>query len=155
MANLITRARALYNLNNLSTTAAENTTLDALIAAVSATIGRWCGCTFVSTPYDEVFDGCSDPELMLEHYPILSIDRVAYAPTAVLRVQNTSASVQRATVQVTSTGLTLARVASGVSTTDTATFAANVTLAALAAAVNALGNGWSASLVSGDFAERA
>lgn len=155
MANLITRARALYNLNNLSTSTAENTTLDALIAAVSAAMGRYCLCTFVSTPCDEVFDGTWQPEVILDRYPILAIDRVAYAPTAVLRVQNTSAGVQRATVQVTSTGLTLTRVAAGVSATDTPTFAGNVTLTTLAAAINALGNGWSASLVSDEFADRA
>jgi hypothetical protein len=155
MANLITRARALYNLNNLSTTAAENTTLDALIAAVSAAIERWCGRSFVSAQYDELYDGCSDADLMLEQFPILSVDRVAYGPMAVLRVQNTSASVQRAKVQVTSTGLTLTRVAAGVNATDTLTFAGNITLAALAAAVNALGNGWSASLTADEFANDA
>lgn len=155
MPNLITRARAIYNLNNRSTTAAEDTTLDALIAAVSAAIERWCRRNFVSTLYDEVYDGRAHAELVLQHFPIISVERVAYDPTAVLLVQNTSATNQRATVQVTSTGLTLTRVASGVSTSNSVTFAANVTLTALAAAINALGNGWSASLASSDFANRA
>jgi hypothetical protein len=155
MANLITRARALYNLNNLSTSAAENTTLDALIAGVSAAIERWCGRNFVSTQYDEIYDGRGQRELVLQHFPLISVDRVAHQPTAVLRVQNTSASVQRSTVQVTSTGLALARVAAGVSATDTLNFAGNVTLTALATAINALGNGWSASLASDEFANRA
>ena len=155
MSNLITRARALYNLNNLSTTATENTTLDALIAAVSAGIERWCRRYFVSTQYDEVYDGTDATELVLQHFPIISVERVAFDPTAVLLVQNTSASNQRATVQVTSTGVTLTRVASGVSSASTVTFAANVTLTALAAAINALGNGWSATLASSDFANRA
>jgi hypothetical protein len=49
---------------------------------------------------------------------------------------------------VTSTGLTLTRVNGGVKTTDTSvTFAGNVTLSAIATAVNALGNGWSAQTV--------
>src|SRR5262245_27468818 len=155
MPNLITRARALYNLNNLAATAAENTTLDALIAAVSAAIERWCGRNFVSTQYDEIYDGRGQRELVLQHFPLISVDRVAHQPTAVLRVQNTSASVQRATVQVTGTGLALTRVAAGVSATDTLTFAVNVTLTALATAINALGNGWSASLASDEFANRA
>ena len=155
MANLITRARALYNLNNLAATAAENTTLDALIAAVSAGIERWCRRNFVSTQYDEVYDGIDAAELVLQHFPIISIERVACDPTPVLLVQNTSASNQRATVQVTSTGVTLTRVASGVNSSNSLTFAGNVTLTALAAAVNALGNGWSASLASSAFAERA
>src|SRR5207247_558530 len=48
-----------------------------------------------------------------------------------------------------STGLTLTRIASGVTTTNNLTFAGNVTLADLATAINALGNGWSAT-VTGD-----
>jgi hypothetical protein len=155
MANLITRARALYNLNNLATTAAENTTLDSLIAAVSAAIERWCRRTFTSTAYDEVYDGTGLVELVLDHFPLISVERVAYEPTAVVSVQNTSAGVQRATVQVAGTGLALTRVASGVSSTDTVTFAANVTLNALVTAINTLGNGWSASLANNDFANRA
>lgn len=155
MANLITRARALYNLNNLATTAAENTTLDALIAAVSAGIERWCRRNFVSTQYDDVYDGADGPELVLDHFPIASVERVAYDPWPVLLVQNTSASNQRATVQVTSTGVTLTRVASGISSSNSLTFAANVTLTAMAAAINALGNGWTASLAHSDFANRA
>jgi hypothetical protein len=155
MANLITRARALYNLNNLSTTSAENTTLDSLIAALSAAIERWCRRTFTSTQFDELYDGAPGTELILRHHPIVSVERVAYEPTAVLRVQNTSASVQRAAVQVTSTGLSLVRVASGVSATDAVAFAGNVTLTALAAAISALGNGWAASLASSDFGGRA
>jgi hypothetical protein len=51
-------------------------------------------------------------------------------------------------VTVTSTGLTLFRNNGGVRSTDTScTFAANTTLTALVAAVNALGNGWSAQVV--------
>src|SRR5262249_33174860 len=69
------------------------------------------------------------------------------------KIINTSQNVnQQARVQVTSTGLTLTRVASGVTTTDTSvTWAGNVTLQAVVNAVNALGNGWSA-LVIGDTA---
>ena len=155
MPNLITRARAIYNLNNRSTTAAEDTTLDALIAALSAAIERFCRRNFVSTQYDEVYDGRDRAELVLHHFPLLSVERVAGDPTTVLTVQNSSASVQRATVQATSTGLSLVRVASGVIATDTVTFAGNVTLTALAAAVTALGNGWSASVAGSDYTLRA
>ncbi len=155
MANLITRARALYNLNNLATTSAENTTLDALIAAVSAAIERWCRRTFASAAYDEVYDGSEQSELILQHFPVLFVERVACLPTPVLRVQNGAASVQRATVQVTATGLNLTRVASGVAATDTITFVGNATLTDLAAAIAALGNGWSASVAADQFANRA
>jgi hypothetical protein len=81
----------------------------------------------------------------------------------VLTITNTSSTNQRATVQLatsvtedgaaiirTSTGLSLTRVASGVSSTDTSvTWGTYPTLTQVATAVNALGNGWSATVAGG------
>ncbi len=147
MPNLITRARALYNLNNLAVSSDEETTLDALLAAVSRAIENYCWRTFAVTSYDELYPGNDRRELVLRNYPIVGIDRVAHAPAPVLRVTNTSTSQQRASVQVTATGLQLVRVASGVTTTDTILFADQPTLSALATALTALGAGWSASVL--------
>jgi hypothetical protein len=56
--------------------------------------------------------------------------------------------INLARVSVTSTGLTLVSVNAGVKTTNASiTFAGNVSITALAAAVNALGSGWSAQIV--------
>lgn len=155
MANLITRARALYNLGNLASSSDENNTLDALLAAVTKAIENYCWRTFAVTSYDEVYPGNGKRELVLRHYPLASIERVAYGPAPVLRAINTTASVQRATVKVTATGLDLIRVASGVSTTNTILFADQVTLSALAAAITALGNGWSGTVAESSFNLRA
>ena len=65
MANLITRARAIYNLANRATTSDENTTLDALIAAVSKGIENYCWRTFAITSYDELYPGNDRGELLL------------------------------------------------------------------------------------------
>ena len=67
----------------------------------------------------------------------------------VLKVINNNTLLnQQARVQITSTGLQLTRMASGVAVTETLlTWAANPTLNALANAVNALGNGWAAQIV--------
>jgi hypothetical protein len=66
----------------------------------------------------------------------------------VLKITNTVAANVQARVSVTSSGLTFVRVNNGLSTTDTSiTFAGNATLAAVASAVLALGNGWSAQVV--------
>jgi hypothetical protein len=146
--SLITRARAISNLNNLATSSDENDTLDALIAAASAAIENYCWRTFAVTMYDELYPGNDRRDLVLRHYPLVAVERVAYAPSPVMRVTNTSASNQRATVKVTATGLELIRVASGVSTTSTITFASQPTLTGLAAAITALGNGWSASIIN-------
>jgi hypothetical protein len=148
MADFITRDRALSNLNNLDASSDENTTIGALITAVSAAIENYCWRTFEVADYDELYPGNDRRELVLRNYPILSVERVAFAPTPVLRVTNTSASNQRATVKVTATGLELIRVASGVATTSTIAFGSQPTLTALATAVTALGNGWSAAVIN-------
>jgi hypothetical protein len=87
---------------------------------------------------------------MLRQYPLVSVQSVRYPPVTVLKITNTDPTNVQARAAVTTIGLTLVRVKNGVKTTDTSiTFAGNVTLTALAAAVNALGNGWSAQ-VTGD-----
>jgi hypothetical protein len=79
------------------------------------------------------------------------VQSVRYRPVTVLKVINNLANTPIARVTVTSTGITLTRTTSGVPTTDgTPTFAANVTVAAMVAAINALGNGWSAQTTGYD-----
>ena len=148
--DLITRVRALANLNHLSPTAAENTTLDLLIRAVSRAVQKYCGRDFALQSYDELCSGRGDRHHYLRHFQVLAVDRVATCPQTVLTITNTDPANQRATVQVAVTGLILVRVASGITTTDTSiTWAAHATLSAVAAAVNTLGNGWSAAVGAG------
>jgi hypothetical protein len=149
MADLITQARALDQLNNLSPTANESTTLNNLISACSKAITRYCRRDFTSTVYDELYSGNGDRRMMLRQYPIISVQSVRYRPVVVLKVQNTdTVTNQQARISITSTGLTLVRVASGVVTTDTSiTFAGNVTLQAVVNAVIALGASWTAQVV--------
>ncbi len=152
---LITRARAIANLANRETSDDENDTLDDLLAAVSKAIENYCWRAFSVTSLDELYPGNGRRELVLRHYPIVSVERVAGAPSAVLRVTNTSASVQRATVKITATGVELIRVASGTSTTSTIAFADQATLGSLASAITALGNGWSAAVADATYNNRA
>jgi hypothetical protein len=156
MADLITTARAKYNLNNLTTTSSEDTTLAALVTACSKAIKKFCRREFDSQTFDELYHGQGQEKLLLRQFPLLGVSRVAYDPVSVLRVQNSSASNQRATVAVTSSGLTLVRVASGTVTTDTSiTWAGNATLGAVATAITALGNGWSAAVVDARYSSHA
>lgn len=143
MADLITLARAKYNVHR-STTAAEDITLAELIKACSSAVEKYCRRQFDSQEFDELYPGYAGDTLTLRHFPVVKVTRVASDPVTVLSVQNTATSTnQRATARVTASGLELIRAASGAVTTDTSiTWAGNATLTAVAAAVTALGNGW-------------
>jgi hypothetical protein len=143
--DLITLDRAYLNLQGV--TGVDNV-IGALITAASDGIAKYCKRDFYSRSYDELYDGNGGRILELRQYPIQSVQSVRYRPVTVLKVINNSTSLnQQARVQVTSTGLTLTRTASGVVTTNSLTFAGNVTIAALATSITALGNGWSAQAV--------
>ncbi len=149
MPDLITLARAKYNIHR-TTTASEDTTLTELLKVCSSAIEKYCRRQFDSQDFDELYPGNVSDTLALRHFPLVKVSRVAYDPTTVLTVQNTGSN-QRATVRVTSTGLELIRVSSGTVTTDTSiTWAGNATLTAVANAVTALGNGWQGQ-VKGDY----
>ena len=143
--DLITLARAYQDLQGVSSV---DSLLSTLITAASDAIEKYCRRDFVQTAYDELYSGNGQRQLLLRQYPIVSVQSVRYRPVTVLKITNTVAANVQARVSVTSTGLTLVRVNAGVKTTDTSvTFAGNVTISAVAAAVNALGNGWSAQYV--------
>lgn len=151
MADLISLSRAKDGINKASFTSAEEARLTRLITAASKAIKRYCRREFDSQNFDELYDGSGGRLLLLDQYPILSVSRVAGRPTTVLTVTNTATANQRASVAVTSTGLTLTRVASGVTSSNTITWTSNTTLTAVHNAINALGNGWSATLGSESF----
>ncbi len=161
--DLITQARAQdslggssNNTSNLTLSADETNTLTRLITAVSDAIEKYCRRRFVSTAYDELYNGNGDRRLLLRQYPIQSVQSVRYRPVTVMQVKNTlPATNQQARVSVTSTGLKLVRVASGVKTTDTSiTWATYPTLNAVVnGIINTLGGGWTAQIV-GDAAQQ-
>lgn len=148
----------------LTPTAAQAAALPALITAASGAINRLCRRLFAVNTYDDVkAPNCGQPDkgepdwIELTSFPIVpgSITRCATGRTAALTVSNTDPVTNaRALVAftvtgdpdicMTRTGLTLTRVASGVTSAATLTFATYPTVATLAAAINGLGNGWSA-----------
>jgi hypothetical protein len=143
--DLITRARAYQNLQGVT---GVDSLIDTLVTAVSDAVEKYCRRDFNSKSYDELYSGDGDRRLMLRQYPLQSVKSVRYRPVTVLKViNNDTVTNQQARAQVTSTGLTLTRVASGVTTTNNLTFAGNVTLQAMATAIIAVGSGWSAQVV--------
>jgi hypothetical protein len=144
--DLITLARAYQALQGVSN---QDSLVSTLVTAYSDAVEKYCRRRFVTWSYDELYDGTGDRRLLLRQYPVQSVQAVRYRPVTVLKVTNTTTANVQARVSVLSTGLQLVSVNAGVKTTVTAglTFAGNPTLSALAAAVNAVGNGWSAQYV--------
>jgi hypothetical protein len=144
--DLITNARARVALPSAQAAGSDDTAINTLITACSRAIMRYTRRTFIKDSADELYNGRGERSLILRNYPLVSVESVRYRPVTVLKITNNLANTPQARVSVTSTGLKLVRVTSGVSTTDTTiTFAGNVTILAMQNAVNALGNSWSAS----------
>lgn len=149
--DLISNDTAIQNATLSALNASDPSYLARLISAASVAIEGYCMRSFTAQSYTEVYSGGGMPyaEIQLNNFPVLSIERIATSAQQALTINNTSAANQRATVATTSTGLKLVRVASGVSTTSTLAFASYLTLDLLVAAINGLGNGWSATAVTG------
>src|SRR5437870_3371101 len=118
MSDLITSARAKYNINQSSFTTAENTTISTLVTAASKAVKRFCRREVDTQSFDELYSGSGNLKLRLDQYPIVSVSRVEGCPSAVLLIKNTDSTTVRATVAVTTSSLTLVRVASGTTTAD-------------------------------------
>jgi hypothetical protein len=145
--DLITLSRAKQNIQSITDTS-QDALLNTLITAVSEAIEKYCRRRFVSAAFDELYNGNGDRRLLLREYPVQSVQSVRYRPVTVLKITNITAANVQARVAVTNLGLVLTRVNGGVKTIDSSvTWANNATLSALVAAVNALGNGWSAQYV--------
>lgn len=148
----------------ITLTAAQNTVLAQLILAVSRTIRRHCCRFFNRINYDGLYT-LDQPgaTILLRQFPVNAIVRLCTNPTAVLTVTNNDTTTnQRATVQLATaavadyrdqpppvTGLTLTRWASGSQIAVSVPFASNLTVQAVANAINALGSSWSATVMSG------
>src|SRR5438874_2200539 len=105
-----------YVKNRISsiTDASADGLLQSLVTAVSDAIEKYCRRSFYSKDYDEVYSGTGYDTLLLRAYPIQSVQSLRFGPTPVLQVTNSDTTTnQQARVKVTSTGLTLTRVASG------------------------------------------
>lgn len=144
--DLITLDRAYANLSGVS---GVDGTIASFITAASGAVEKYCRRHFYVKSYDELYNGGGDRRLLLREYPVQSVQSVRYRPVTVLKIINSATTQnQQARVQVTSTGVQLTRVASGVLTTETLlTFATYPTLTAMATQINTLGNGWSAQYV--------
>jgi hypothetical protein len=128
----------------------QDAKLTMLLTAATQAIENYCDRVFASESMVDYFDGKHDWRhgfVHLKRMPVTSISRIATEPFQVLTVKHESDSVQIATVQVTTTGVTLVATASAVATTTALTFAAYPTLAEMASAIAAAG--FTATVASG------
>ena len=151
-----------------SYTGTDDNILTDIITSASAFIDNYCGVAnggFATQTYDELYHGTGDNLLFLVNHPVQTISRIATTTLPALSIHNTDPDMGcRATVQVVgtpsnsfnmnsqyaSTGITLTYIKSAVTTTNTLTWASYPTVTQLVAAINALGNNWTA-LVQGGF----
>ena len=139
---------AIVTLENIrdfldSPVASENALITTIHDAVEDSISGLCKRTFESTSYTlEAYNGTGRQLLNLNQYPVTALSRLVIGAIDVIRITNTAAN-SWASVSVTSTGLVLDK--DGTSDA-TILFATYPTMTTLVAAVNALGNSWSASL---------
>jgi len=113
--------------------------------AVEGWVQDYCRRNFISQSYSEKYIG--EKIISLDHYPVTDITRVAIGSIDVIKVCNT-AEHTTATVGVTSTGLVLTKDGTA---DKTVLFDTYTTMTTLVAAINALGNSWSAGLMSSTY----
>ncbi len=130
--DLVTLSRAEQSMQNY-TAGSNDAVVSVLITACSDAVEKYCRRRFVSTAYDELYNGNGDRRLLLRQYPLQHVKSVRYRPVTVIKIINNSTSQnQQARVWITSTGLQCWRMASGVATTETLlTWATYPTLTAL------------------------
>lgn len=134
----------LHKLGTLTTD--QQATVTELIKAATAAIQKYCRRSFILQSYDEVQATGELGWAFLNHYPIVSVQRIFTSQAALLKVQNSAAT--SANVSTTPTALRLTDVTNGVVTTASLSFNQYATLGSLATAIAAL-PGWSASVQTG------
>jgi len=124
----------------------DDTLLTALISRATAAIESYCNRTFTSTSYRERYNGSGTNAIHLDQYPITNVSLLGIGLYDAIRITNTSSDAYSATVNITSSTLTLT-VNGGTNDGDSDFTLADYTLSTLVTAINAVGSGWSCTLV--------
>lgn len=129
-----------------TTTDSEREILKLNCASAISFVERFCNRSFAQAEATKVYVANLDGSCILDNPPISHVLRVCRSESGGMVIENTIAEV--ANFGVSDTQLILFSIASGVRATNALTLATYPTLTALAAAVTALGNGWTASAVT-------
>ena len=153
-ADLISIPFARAALSDFALTSTQIEFLPSTITAASNAVKRWCGDRdFIQQTYVEEYSISLDGSIMLNQPPNW-VSRIQASPSTAITIRNVSSSVQEAYVSAnytgdTSVGLTLVglnlnSISNGTPTVTPVNFTAGMTIAALASAITAAGNGWTA-----------
>jgi hypothetical protein len=153
MADLITLEVATARLAGL--TSSQTAALPSLISAASRAVESYCGRSFTAADRDDVVN--ADDGLAFLYPPIIRVNAIMGGLSTALTLTATGELATVALIEAgdtapwevtTRTGLRLTRTASGVTTTATVLFASNLTIDAMATAINLL-SGWAATVAAG------
>jgi hypothetical protein len=150
MANLeLVSMKEVVNFLGLDSEETEDKNLNLLALAVEDWVQNiYCHKKIVSADYTERYDGTGDQYLLLDNYPIISLDLLSIGTDDVISIKNTT-TYGYATVSVSSTVVTL----NLNGTSSTLALATYTTMTTLVNAINALSSsGWTASLMSSSYA---
>ncbi len=144
----LTRVKAYMGLSGT----AQDSLITLLIPQVSDQIAKHLRRDLVATTYRSWVNGTGSPILRLEQWPILNVYQVSLSTMAVGHIQNSSASIKRASVSFDGTNLSLMSVDNtGTETLTDLPVATSKTLSALKTAIEAV-SGWEVTLNSTDYA---
>lgn len=145
MANLVEMGVVLKFLG-LETLTTEDPNIELIRNAVESWIQKvYCQVDLVSTQHKEKYDGSGTSAFCLNHYPVISLNRLAIGTEDAISVKNTNDGAH-ASVSVSSTTVTLFKDG----TSSALALATYSTMTTLVAAINAV-SGWSAALVDTSF----
>lgn len=134
----------------------DNCDLVSLINIASDRVFRYTDRYIKAAEHSQFVKVRHDGRILVKHYPLIEVRRVAPGRRGVLKVKNTgSVSTDvSALVSLTGTSLVLKRVGGALAAnTDTIDLATEETLTAVVAAIIAAGNGWTASLLDDTFGD--
>lgn len=174
LTDLITQEYLQAALSNSGLTDSQIMLFPQLTKAASRLIRKHCNRWFTRRPTSDnsltAYDGLytldwPSQTIVLRQFPVNGVLRVRTNPTQVFNVTNNSSANQQATATLTwtgvqdisdiapvTTGMRLWSLSSGVATTVNLLFSTYLTFQSLATAINAVGNGWSASIAGSKYA---
>lgn len=147
MSNLITIGYAKDQIP--SAQSLDDYTLGTMISTCSDIIETYCNRKFAQANLTETFDGTGTEYYCVKNPPINSITqlRSGMLPAIYIQCNDPGNQIQVATVTVGATGITLYKLYNNtIQTNQTFTYSSYPTFGSLVAPINALGNGWQATL---------